>query len=292
MLSAAVDEIEQLKNKFPLYASPKLDGVRALIVDGKVVSRNLKPIPNRAVQRELPVNRIDYWDGELIVGNPWDKDCFRNTTSGVMSEDGYPSFTFWVFDSLRAPKLEFNDRFIGLKANVKSLCHERVRLVPQVLVRNLFELQTYEQQMLDKGFEGVMLRDPRGLYKFGRSTLNEKYLIKLKRFKDSEARVLYVQEQMHNANEGKRNALGQLERSSHKENKIGKKTMGALRVVDIHTDVEFDIGTGFDDGFRKLVWKSPKMLIGKVVKYKYFPTGSKDKPRFPVFLGLRNPIDL
>jgi len=33
-------------------------------------------------------------------------------------------------------------------------------------------------------------------------------------------------------------------------------------------------------------------LMGKVVKYKSQPTGVKDKPRFPVFLGFRDKVDM
>jgi hypothetical protein len=32
--------------------------------------------------------------------------------------------------------------------------------------------------------------------------------------------------------------------------------------------------------------------MGKVVKYKSQPTGVKDKPRFPVFLGFRDVVDM
>jgi DNA ligase-1 len=63
--------------------------------------------------------------------------------------------------------------------------------------------------------------------------------------------------------------------------------LGALKVRDIHSGVEFDIGTGFDDVLRLWVWEHREENMGRLVKYKYFPTGSKDKPRFPTFLGFR-----
>ena len=68
-------------------------------------------------------------------------------------------------------------------------------------------------------------------------------------------------------------------------------TMGALIVRDIVTGVEFNIGTGFTAADRREWWewfvaqteRTPK----PVVKYKSFPIGTKDKPRHPVYLGLR-----
>jgi DNA ligase-1 len=48
--------------KFPLLASAKIDGVRALVKDGKVLSRSLKPIPNRHVQEMF--GSLEGADGE------------------------------------------------------------------------------------------------------------------------------------------------------------------------------------------------------------------------------------
>jgi DNA ligase-1 len=67
--------------------------------------------------------------------------------------------------------------------------------------------------------------------------------------------------------------------------------MGALIVRDLKTKVEFNIGTGFTANDRIDWWHwattqtpaSPKPII----KYKFFPVGVKDKPRHPVFLGVR-----
>jgi hypothetical protein len=73
-----------------------------------------------------------------------------------------------------------------------------------------------------------MLRDPNGPYKFGRSTRKEGYLLKLKRFCDSEAEVIGVVELMHNGNEAKTNALGRTERSTRKAGKTGMGVLGAL----------------------------------------------------------------
>lgn len=301
MLAATIDHIDQLTGKYPLLGSPKLDGIRALIVDGKLYSRNMKLIPNRFVHKALPLRAMNGWDGELIVGKPEAADCFRATTSGVMSVEGEPNFCFYAFDMvpMYGGNIQFLDRFMGLKRNVTALNNKYVKLVPQVDLTGPFAVHDYEEKMLARGFEGVMLRSREGTYKHGRSTMKEGALMKLKQFADSEAVVLGVVEQMENTNEQTRDALGRSKRSSHKAGKVGKDTLGALRVKDVVTGVEFDIGTGFDDIMRKQLWdahqadfnanlrKSQWSIIGCSIKYKYFPTGSKDKPRFPVFIGFR-----
>ena len=73
---------------------------------------------------------------------------------------------------------------------------------------------------------------------------------------------------------------------------IPQNTLGALIVKDIKTQVEFSIGTGFDESLRKELWDNKEDIIGKVVKYKFFAYGAVDKPRHPVFLGFRDKKDM
>ena len=50
--------------RFPVYASPKYDGIRALVINGVVVSRNMKPIPSKFVQENF--SKFEGFDGELM----------------------------------------------------------------------------------------------------------------------------------------------------------------------------------------------------------------------------------
>jgi DNA ligase-1 len=122
--------------------------------------------------------------------------------------------------------------------------------------------------------------------------LKEGWLLKLKRFADSEAVVLAVNQLMHNTNEATTDKLGHTERSSHKAGKVPALAVGSLLVRDIKTGVDFELGTGFTEDQRYALWKKRGELVSRVVKYKYQPVGVKDKPRFPVFLGFRDKRDL
>ena len=53
--------------KFPLLASPKYDGIRALPKNSVVMSRTFKPIPNTEIQENF--SKFNDLDGELIVGS-------------------------------------------------------------------------------------------------------------------------------------------------------------------------------------------------------------------------------
>jgi DNA ligase-1 len=59
-----------------------------------------------------------------------------------------------------------------------------------------------------------------------------------------------------------------------------------------YKDVEFKIGSGFDDAERIRIWNERDRYLGLIVRFKYFPLGSKDKPRFPTFEGWRSKEDM
>jgi DNA ligase-1 len=69
-------------------------------------------------------------------------------------------------------------------------------------------------------------------------------------------------------------------------------TLGALKVKDLKTGVEFNVGTGFTMAERALIWRIRDTLVGKVVSYEFLPVGVKDKPRHPAFLGFRIKEDI
>lgn len=288
MLSATLEDIQAVK--YPVVVSPKLDGIRCLIIGGNAYSRNMKPIPNAFVQRTIGWPTMNGLDGELIVGDPKAPDCYRVTNSGVMSHAGEPKFIFYVFDDFSDPRRSFTTRFEDAKRKVSNFGGKFVRMVPHVQKSNPEELHEYEAQHIIAGYEGVMGRSLDGFYKHGRATMREGSLWKLKRFTDGDYRVIGMQEQMHNANEAKIDALGRTERSSHKENLSGKGTMGAFTAMDTQTGVEFNIGTGFTDDERQDIWDNWPRDLNTLRKYKSLAVGVKDKPRHPVDLGPRTDI--
>src|SRR5690606_27777905 len=113
----------------------------------------------------------------------------------------------------------------------------------------------------------------------GRSTAREGHLLKLKRFTDGEAVVIGFEELMHNANEATKDELGYTKRSTHADGKVPMGTLGALKVRDLTTGIEFSIGTGYTAAQRRKLWDARDTLVGKVVKYKHFEGGVKDAPR-------------
>ena len=257
-----------------IYLSPKLDGVRAVVRGGQVYSRTGKLIPSQQVQDLWGHPRFDGYDGELIAGDPTAPDAYRRTVSRVMSRDkGDDEMAFHVFDRVDS----------GLWSERMCSIPQELVEVPQTRVYSPDEAVSHMEILVDQGFEGAMLRDADTPYKHGRSTLREFSLVKVKKFHDMEATVIGVEPLLHNANDPTTNALGYTERSSHKENKIAQPMLGAL-VVEAN-GTQFKVGTGFTEAQRIAFWKED--LIGRIATIKYFPSGGKARPRFPVFLRWR-----
>jgi DNA ligase-1 len=280
------------KIQYPVYASPKLDGIRCSIVGGKALSRTLKPIPNKHIYGQLSNHSLNGLDGELIVGSPTSPTCYNESVSNVMAFDKTPNYTYYVFDHHELNG-SFARRFQELLASLGQWGkYPQICLLEQNLLANKDDMLAYEAAKVEEGYEGIILRSPEAPYKFGRSTVKEGYLLKVKRFEDSEAEIIGFEEELKNGNAAETNELGRTKRSTAAAGLSGKGTLGAFQVRDVVTGVEFSIGTGLTAAQRGLFWQRQDEYVGKLVRYKHFPIGAKDRPRHPVFTGFRDRRDL
>lgn len=288
---ASPAEVDKLR--FPLFASPKIDGIRGVVLNGELRTRKLLALPNRHTQARLSLKALDGFDGELVVGPPYGEDVMRRTTSGLMTIEGMPNYTFWVFD-LHNHEGGYEKRLKALEKAatlyLRNTC--QISVLPQKLIEHPDDLISFEERVVAQGYEGVIVRDPRAPYKYGRSTVREGYLLKIKRFEDGEAEVIGFEEELANTNEATKDELGHTKRSSAKAGKVGKGTLGAFIVRDLKTGVEFNVGGGLTALQRGVFWQRRDEYEGKIVKYKSFPVGVKEAPRHPVFLGFRDPSDM
>ncbi len=287
------EELENLGDvKFPVMISPKFDGIRCLKVNGNILTRSFKDIPNNYIREFLRTFAADGMDGEVVTYTNGKIDDFNVIQSKVMSEDGEPDFRFIVFDfvtgSLDVP---FKERYDYLDSFPYD---DRLEPCQHLHVHNLEQLKEAEERLVKQGYEGIMIRDPNGRYKCGRSTLKEGILLKYKRFEDSEAEILELREQEKNIGVKGINELGRTKRSHKKADKAPANTLGEFRVKDLKTGKEFCIGTGqgLTKQLRQEIWDDKDKYVGKIIKYKYQGCGQKDLPRFPSFLGFRDIRDM
>ena len=176
---AATAEVSDIK--YPVYASPKLDGIRGVIIDGQLKSRSLKNIPNKFISARFSRKEYNGLDGELIFGSPTAKDVYRVTNSHCSRVEGTPDVKFYVFDKWDID-IPYEPRWCRWKGLEDYLDHDHIITLDTYKVICEEDLLKYETECLEKGYEGLILRAPDGAYKFGRSTLREQGMMKLKRF--------------------------------------------------------------------------------------------------------------
>ncbi len=290
LLAAQTTDKDLQALKFPVLASPKIDGVRALVINGELRTRSMKRIPNVYTQTLFGIPGLEGCDGELVVGSPTSKTLMQDTMSGVTSYSGKPNVSYHVFDNWLVNG-GFNIRTAYARAQVSDVDVAVFYLEHQLLF-SYDDVLLYERECLARGYEGIMIRSERGPYKQGRSTIREGTLLKVKRYADSEAEILDFEPLHRNANEPYLDDRGYTARSSSISGLVPVGMLGSLHVRDLHSGVEFDIGSGFNEAQRNALWAERSSLRGRVIKYKSFSIGVKEKPRFPIFLGFRSLLDL
>lgn len=287
LLAETIDDLNKVP--YPVLVSVKLDGIRAIVKDGIVYTRSMKPVRNKYVQFLFGREEYNGLDGELIVGEPNAVDVYRTTNSGVMSADGEPDVKFYVFDRWDLAEEEYSYRLEN--GTYGHSDNPGIVVVTQWLANSAEDVLRYETAALEDGYEGLMLRRADAKYKFGRSTAKEFILMKLKRFHDAEYKVVGFVERMRNNNEATKNELGYAERSTCRENLEGRGDLGAL-VLEFTDGQTFNCGTGFTDQDRREIWDNRDQYLGRMAKVKSFLIGVKDLPRFPVWLSFRDKDDM
>lgn len=279
--------------KWPKLGSYKIDGVRATVRNGVLVSRTLKPIPNKYVQSLFSRPEFEGLDGELVVGLWTGSDVCNRTTSGVMRHSGEPDVHWHVFDVVDQTRaFQPRHKEAQERALQASLQGHPISGLQHTPLLSLAEMQAYEEIAVTQGFEGIMLRDPIGPYKFGRATQKENTLLKIKRWLDSEGEVTAIHEGSTNNNPKFKDELGHSKRKTLQENIVPNGTLGSFSIRDIHTGLELDVSSGILTQIQsKEIWDNREKYMGKTLTYKYMPA-IKDKPRFPSFKNWRNSIDI
>lgn len=281
--------------RYPKIASMKLDGIRAITVEGDALSRSRKPIANRYIRAAL--REWQHLDGEIILGNPSDEGVYHRTQSVVNSHEheDQADFKFYIFDHLADMSLTFTQRQERLRA---ATMPPFGLILPQYEIASDEQLQTMFDQALKEGFEGLILRNGRSMYKFGRSTAKSQGMLKVKPFVDGECIIDGVYPAMHNTNEAQINELGRTFRATDAEGLVPMEMVGGFNVHDAVTGVAFECGAGIlTHEQRRYLWTIRHTLTGKQFTYRSMAygvkvtTGVPRSPRFR-FKGWREAWDL
>lgn len=277
--------------QWPFLGSIKLDGIRSVTYNGGTLTYSLKDVPNKHIRDTLAP--WQHLDGEIIVGAPNLDSTFNTTTSAVRTIAGKPDFHFFVFDDIseKALKLPFEDRLDMLYSRELP---SFITAVEQFSVNSMRECEDYYEYYLNLGYEGLMLRKAKSMYKFGRCTVTSQDCLKMKPEDDDEAVVLEVLQGSTNTNNSFLNEHGRTTRSTHQSGMVPSGLCGGLRCRDVKTGLEFVVAPGkMSHAERKAVWRRKALYEGRICKYRHMPVGvlSGGLPRMPRWIGWREIFD-
>ena len=248
-------------------ASEKLDGVRAYWGGRNLRSRNGKILAApEGWSAHFPPFALD---GELYTA----RGEFEKIQSIVMDKTpsvaAWSEVKFYVFDVPEAgggllERLSELEKFIAKNPQAG----QNLKIIKQVKVKDNSEFEAFAEAVIAKGGEGAVVREPNVPYERKRS----KNALKYKKFKDAECEVISI-----NKGSGKyANFAGSLTckalGSKDDKEKAGEPKEGTI----------FKIGSGLSDENRQ---EPPK--IGSIITYKFQNLTSNGKPRFPIFLRVR-----
>lgn len=299
--------------KFPCWVQPKIDGVRAMNLQGTLTGRSLDPFAGYGITDYF--SRPDFigLDGEMIVGTrPNSDDRLCSLTTGAMGKfkgvTEMADLHWWLFDIVTPETLHlpYRERYALLLKRLIQLDHHRLHLVPQEEVRCMDELKAAIARYAEQGYEGTIIRNPDAPLKQGRPTKKGQELWRVKPWADAEIIVTGVTEGQSNQNEAKTNTLGNTERSTSKAGMVPNGQIGSIQgtlLADFHDPL-----TGkllFPKGLAVTVspgqmsveeathyFNEQHEIVGHIVKFKHMTHGVKDLPRFPIYLSHRLAQDM
>jgi DNA ligase-1 len=268
---------------YPKRGSIKYDGFRVVIMNGRTWLNSLREIDNLYTRKTLEFysDILDKFDCELTVGDVTDPECFNNCQSAFSKVTGEPDFTLWVFD--RVSEGSYSERF--LKFQKLNDYPKFVKFVSQVNINSREELDFYQELVINDRHEGIMLRDSRSNYKFGRATFKSQEILRIKPMETDEAIVIGFEPAYENTNEKTVDNHGNSKRSSHKSGKVVKCTLGSL--ICTHPKFGEIKLSSFTAKYALVIWEHQDYYLGKLATFSYQAHGTTDKPRLPKFKGFR-----
>jgi DNA ligase-1 len=184
---------------FPVFSSPKLDGMRCLATKEGLFSRNGKPIVSaphihKALKKLFEESTIEVLDGELYThrfASDFNKIISLAKKTKPTKEDLEESakyLQFWVFDyycedSPRHARVEALFYYLN-KYTDSSI----IKVVGQEIIEDREELDATYLDYMAMGYEGQMIASYEGPYENKRS----KHLLKRKTFQDAEFTLLDI----------------------------------------------------------------------------------------------------
>ena len=300
-------EVNTASLSYPYLCSTKLDGIRVLFYKGQILTRSLKQLPNKQLRERFePIRQFSEEYNITLDGEIYSHELtFQEIISFCMTHDledkksikkngkvlTIPEhLKFYCFDYIEEDN--FDEPFYKRYVNTIKIDGAFPRLATRVYhktVNNPREIEEYFDEVLEQGYEGLVLRSMGSKYKCGRATIKENLAYKIKPFRTIDAQIKGIVQatEVDPTAEKKVNELGRSVTSKKKNDRILINKASAF-IVDYHGQ-DLKVTLSMTDEDKTDVWENQSNYIGKWVEYKYLAIGMKDGglPRHPTTIRMR-----
>jgi len=226
---------------------------QSIVLDGEVVSKSFQMLMKQFNRKD----EVDTSDAKLALFDMLPLTDFLKGECKLTQTDRH----------------ELLSGFIGL---FQKHCGDRVYVIPKMVVdldtpEGQKKFKEFNNETVAAGFEGIMVKNPRGTYRTKRT---EDWL-KIKPVYTADLTVVGFE--------------------NGREESRFKNTLGGLvcKGTDQGKDIEVTVGSGYSDELRDWIWANQDKVLGTTVEIKgdglTLPQGGTIwSIRFPTFLGFRD----
>ncbi len=242
---------DETKSVVGWVMSEKLDGIRGFWDGKQLLTRGGKRVmapdwfienyPPFAIDGELWTKRADFEGISSIVRRKNPDERWRKITHQIFEVPNQQGGLL--------------DRLAVLRDYLKMRVDSPIKIIKQYPINQRHQVKRFLQNIVRKGGEGVVVRNPNTAYQTGRLSS----ALKVKQYLDTECVIEEILP-------GKGKYTGK---------------MGAL-LCKTKKGVLVKIGSGFKD-----IQRENPPPIGTTITFKYFGLTKKGKPKYPVFLRIR-----
>lgn len=268
-MSAVLLEKNKKKIIFPTLVQPKLDGFRGMakLINNEVIiySRTKRPFVHlKNIKKELKKFKLikdgKTLDGEIYLHNHSIRDLKSVMGRSKLNNDKVRNLEkkikYYVFDYVDIEK-DFKQRYNILKKNF--LKSDLIKLVKTKKVSDFDQLNKIRNKFINEGYEGIIVRNIKGIYQPGKRSKN---VFRTKEFKKGKFTVI---DGLEGKGVDKGTVIWKLQCCKNKNNFFMAKPMGTR-------------------DFRKKLYKEKNKFIGKKITIKYFEINEETGcvSRFPI----------
>lgn len=251
--------------EFPVWAQPKIDGMRMLWSKDKGFWTRGGKAMIEAVTAHIRVPAEDLGDlvldGELVLPTPY---SFQDTMSAAkrFNKETSPQLMYNIFDFYLPQNMDVPA--YARMPFVSELGFDGATGVVSVLIQSMEELTAFHGCCIEMGYEGTIVRTPDGQYEIGRRSHN---LLKYKNFDETDFHIIDVID------------------GKGKEEGVASFVLTTPNLQTFKSSINMSLEE------RKKIFDNREAYIRRTAKVKHQGYSDDGVPRFPKVLAIREDIE-